>query len=506
MDKVVLQNLADEYKDNKISIDTFYNKITSQVKAEKDKEEVEKIVVAVEETKANETSKILEDAKNKLSSYIISLENIRPQITALNYEILNLDIVLYDLQFITDPNKIYQIVPDEYKNLLPQNTNMENYKGIVINTLVEIKNELVEKRTNLEIENTIIEKRMNKKVLQILGISMMCREKDKILKQQLIDEIIDKLTPDTKKRIIDKGRLNLDEIYSMFALTNSNVSSIIGKLRENEKNSNSATTLINIAKDEIPKTLLFNKEREKNAKKEIKEIDNVLAKLDKNSNIAKKIIETRKQYVAYLNELDKKVIESGKTISAVDSTQKENNKPHKLEQQLNSTYNEIASNHYDKKLSKLNKEKENAEAILKHFDKGLIHNLNIRKIDKLNKKIKLVENKKEQTITSSHIGDKYLSEKNIKLEEQKAKILSLNKIVENSKGLSKFVYSAVNEKEKIAYSINTKISKALTMFQKVSFQTKVVVDGVKDKKDALATMLTPQKQQVQTHSQQLVRA
>lgn len=200
MDKVVLQNLADEYKDNKISIDTFYNKITSQVKAEKDKEEVEKIVVAVEETKANETSKNLEDAKNKLSSYIISLETIRPQITTLNYEILNLDIVLYDLQFITDPNKIYQIVPDEYKNLLPQNTNMENYKGIVINTLVEIKNELVEKRTNLEIENTIIEKRMNKKVLQILGISMMCREKDKILKQQLIDEIIDKLTPDTKKK------------------------------------------------------------------------------------------------------------------------------------------------------------------------------------------------------------------------------------------------------------------------------------------------------------------
>ena len=506
MDKVVLQNLADEYKDNKISIDTFYDKITSQVKAEKDKEEVEKIVVAVEETKANETSKILEDAKNKLSSYIISLENIRPQITALNLEILNLDIVLYNLQFITDPNEIYQRVPDEYKTLLPQNTNIDNYKGIVINTLVEIKNELVEKRTNLEIENTIIEKRMNKKVLQILGISMMCREKDKILKQQLIDEIIDKLNPVTKKRIIDKGRLNLDEIYSMFALTNSNVSSIIGKLKENEKNSNSANTLINISKDEIPKTLLFNKEREKNAKKEIKEIDNVLAKLDKNSNIAKKLIETRKQYVAYLNELDKKVIESGRTISAVDSTQKENNKPHKLEQQLTSTYNEIASNHYDKKLSKLNKEKENAEAILKHFDKGLIHNLNIRKIDKLNKKIKLVENKKEQTITSSHIGDKYLSEKNIKLEEQKAKILSLNKIVENSKGLSKFVYSAVNEKEKIAYSINTKISKVLTMFQKVSFQTKVVVDAVKDKKDALATMLTPPKKQVQTHSQQLVRA
>lgn len=506
MDKVVLQNLADEYKDNKISIDTFYNKITSQVKAEKDKEAVEKIVVAVEETKANETSKILEDAKNKLSSYIISLENIRPQITALNLEILNLDIVLYNLQFITDPNEIYQRVPDEYKTLLPQNTNIDNYKGIVINTLVEIKNELVEKRTNLEIENTIIEKRMNKKVLQILGISMMCREKDKILKQQLIDEIIDKLNPVTKKRIIDKGRLNLDEIYSMFALTNSNVSSIIGKLRENEKNSNSATTLINISNNEIPKTLLFNKEREKNAKKEIKEIDNVLAKLDKNSNLAKKLIETRKQYVAYLNELDKKVIESGRTISAVDSTQKENNKPHKLEQQLDSTYNEIASNHYDKKLSKLNKEKENAEAILKHFDKGLIHNLNIRKIDKLNKKIKLVENKKEQTITSSHIGDKYLSEKNIKLEEQKAKILSLNKIVENSKGLSKFVYSAVNEKEKIAYSINTKISKVLTMFQKVSFQTKVVVDGVKDKKDALATMLTPPKKQVQTHSQQLVRA
>ena len=173
MDKVVLQNLADEYKDNKISIDTFYNKITSQVKAEKDKEEVEKIVVAVEETKANETSKILEDAKNKLSSYIISLENIRPQITALNLEILNLDIVLYNLQFITDPNEIYQRVPDEYKTLLPQNTNIDNYKGIVINTLVEIKNELVEKRTNLEIENTIIEKRMNKKVLQILGISMM---------------------------------------------------------------------------------------------------------------------------------------------------------------------------------------------------------------------------------------------------------------------------------------------------------------------------------------------
>ena len=506
MDKVVLQNLADEYKDNKISIDTFYDKITSQVKAEKDKEEVEKIVVAVEETKANETSKILEDAKNKLSSYIISLENIRPQITALNLEILNLDIVLYNLQFITDPNEIYQRVPDEYKTLLPQNTNIDNYKGIVINTLVEIKNELVEKRTNLEIENTIIEKRMNKKVLQILGISMMCREKDKILKQQLIDEIIDKLNPVTKKRIIDKGRLNLDEIYSMFALTNSNVSSIIGKLRENEKNSNSATTLINISNNEIPKTLLFNKEREKNAKKEIKEIDNVLAKLDKNSNLAKKLIETRKQYVAYLNELDKKVIESGRTISAVDSTQKENNKPHKLEQQLTSTYNEIASNHYNKKLSKLNKEKENAEAILKHFDKGLIHNLNIRKIDKLNKKIKLVENKKEQTITSSHIGDKYLSEKNIKLEEQKAKILSLNKIVENSKGLSKFVYSAVNEKEKIAYSINTKISKVLTMFQKVSFQTKVVVDGVKDKKDALATMLTPPKKQVQTHSQQLVRA
>ena len=239
------------------------------------------------------------------------------------------------------------------------------------------------------------------------------------------------------------------------------------------------------------------------SKKEIKEIDNVLAKLDKNSNLAKKLIESRKQYVAYLNELDKKVIESGRTISAVDSTQKENNKPHKLEQQLDSTYNEIASNHYDKKLSKLNKEKENAEAILKHFDKGLIHNLNIRKIDKLNKKIKLVENKKEQTITSSHIGDKYLSEKNIKLEEQKAKILSLNKIVENSKGLSKFVYSAVNEKEKIAYSINTKISKVLTMFQKVSFQTKVVVDGVKD---ALAAMLTPPKKQVQTHSQQLVRA
>lgn len=506
MDKVVLQNLADEYKDNKISIDTFYDKITSQVKAEKDKEEVEKIVVAVEETKANETSKNLEDAKNKLSSYIISLETIRPQITTLNYEILNLDIVLYNLQFITDPNEIYQRVPDEYKTLLPQNTNIDNYKGIVINTLVEIKNKLVEKRTNLEIENTIIEKRMNKKVLQILGISIMCREKDKILKQQLIDEIIDKLNPVTKKRIIDKGRLNLDEIYSMFALTNSNVSSIIGKLRENEKNSNSANTLINISKDEIPKTLLFNKEREKNAKKEIKEIDNVLAKLDKNSNIAKKLIETRKQYVAYLNELDKKVIESGRTISAVDSTQKENNKPHKLEQQLDSTYNEIASNHYDKKLSKLNKEKENAEAILKHFDKGLIHNLNIRKIDKLNKKIKLVENKKEQTITSSHIGDKYLSEKNIKLEEQKAKILSLNKIVENSKGLSKFVYSAVNEKEKIAYSINTKISKVLTMFQKVSFQTKVVVDSVKDKKDALATMLTPPKQQVQTHSQQLVRA
>ena len=506
MDKVVLQNLADEYKDNKISIDTFYNKITSQVKAEKDKEEVEKIVVAVEETKANETSKILEDAKNKLSSYIISLENIRPQITALNLEILNLDIVLYNLQFITDPNEIYQRVPDEYKTLLPQNTNIDNYKGIVINTLVEIKNELVEKRTNLEIENTIIEKRMNKKVLQILGISMMCREKDKRLKQQLIDEIIDKLNPVTKKRIIDKGRLNLDEIYSMFALTNSNVSSIIGKLRENEKNSNSATTLINISNNEIPKTLLFNKEREKNAKKEIKEIDNVLAKLDKNSNLAKKLIESRKQYVAYLNELDKKVIESGRTISAVDSTQKENNKPHKLEQQLDSTYNEIASNHYDKKLSKLNKEKENAEAILKHFDKGLIHNLNIRKIDKLNKKIKLVENKKEQTITSSHIGDKYLSEKNIKLEEQKAKILSLNKIVENSKGLSKFVYSAVNEKEKIAYSINTKISKVLTMFQKVSFQTKVVVDGVKDKKDALAAMLTPPKKQVQTHSQQLVRA
>ena len=504
MDKVVLQNLADEYKDNKISIDTFYDKITSQVKAEKDKEEVEKIVVAVEETKA--TSKNLEDAKNKLSSYIISLENIRPQIINLNLEILNLDIVLYNLQFITDPNKIYQIVPDEYKTLLPQNTNIDNYKGIVINTLVEIKNELVEKRTNLEIENTIIEKRMNKKVLQILGISMMCREKDKILKQQLIDEIIDKLNPVTKKRIIDKGRLNLDEIYSMFALTNSNVSSIIGKLKENEKNSNSANALINIAKDEIPKTLLFNKEREKNAKKEIKEIDNILAKLDKNSNIAKKLIETRKQYVAYLNELDKKVIESGKTISAVDSTQKENNKPHKLEQQLTSTYNEIASNHYDKKLSKLNKEKANAEAILKHFDKGLIHNLNIRKIDKLNKKIKLVENKKEQTITSSHIGDKYLSEKNIKLEEQKAKILSLNKIVENSKGLSKFVYSAVNEKEKIAYSINTKISKVLTMFQKVSFQTKVVVDGVKDKKDALATMLTPPKKQVQTQSQQLVRA
>ena len=471
MDKVVLQNLADEYKDNKISIDTFYDKITSQVKAEKDKEEVEKIVVAVEETKANETSKILEDAKNKLSSYIISLENIRPQITTLNYEILNLDIVLYDLQFITDPNKIYQIVPDEYKNLLPQNINIENYKGIVINTLVEIKTKLVEKRLNLEIENTIIEKRMNKKIKEILGISIMCRRKDKLLKQELIDEIIDKLTPDTKKRIIDKGRLNLDEIYSMFALTNSNVSSIIGKLRENEKNSNSANTLINISKDEIPKTLLFNKEREKNAKKEIKEIDNVLAKLDKNSNIAKKLIETRKQYVAYLNELDKKVIESGKTISAVDSTQKENR-----------------------------------EAILKHFDKGLIHNLNIRKIDKLNKKIKLVENKKEQTITSSHIGDKYLSEKNIKLEEQKAKILSLNKIVENSKGLSKFVYSAVNEKEKIAYSINTKISKVLTMFQKVSFQTKVVVDGVKDKKDALATMLTPPKKQVQTHSQQLVRA
>ena len=38
MDKVVLQNLADEYKDNKISIDTFYDKITSQVKAEKDKD------------------------------------------------------------------------------------------------------------------------------------------------------------------------------------------------------------------------------------------------------------------------------------------------------------------------------------------------------------------------------------------------------------------------------------------------------------------------------------
>lgn len=506
MDKVVLQNLADEYKDNKISIDTFYDKITSQVKAEKDKEEVEKIVVAVEETKANETSKILEDAKNKLSSYIISLENIRPQIINLNLEILNLDIVLYNLQFITDPNEIYQRVPDEYKTLLPQNTNIDNYKGIVINTLVEIKNKLVEKRTNLEIENTIIEKRMNKKVLQILGISIMCREKDKILKQQLIDEIIDKLNPVTKKRIIDKGRLNLDEIYSMFALTNSNVSSIIGKLKENEKNSNSANTLINISKGEIPKTLLFNKEREKNAKKEIKEIDNVLAKLDKNSNIAKKLIETRKQYVAYLNELDKKVIESGRTISAVDSTQKENNKPHKLEQQLTSTYNEIASNHYNKKLSKLNKEKANTEEILKHFDKGLIHNLNIRKIDKLNKKIKLVETKKEQTITSSHIGDKYLSEKNIKLEEQKAKILSLNKIVENSKGLSKFVYSAVNEKEKIAYSINTKISKVLTMFQKVSFQTKVVVDGVKDKKDALATMLTKPKQQVQTHSQQLVRA
>lgn len=506
MDKVVLQNLADEYKDNKISIDTFYDKITSQVKAEKDKEEVEKIVVAVEETKANETSKILEDAKNKLSSYIISLETIRPQIINLNLEILNLDIVLYNLQFITDPNEIYQRVPDEYKTLLPQNTNIDNYKGIVINTLVEIKNKLVEKRTNLEIENTIIEKRMNKKVLQILGISIMCREKDKILKQELIDEIIDKLNPVTKKRIIDKGRLNLDEIYSMFALTNSNVSSIIGKLKENEKNSNSANTLINISKGEIPKTLLFNKEREKNAKKEIKEIDNVLAKLDKNSNIAKKLIETRKQYVAYLNELDKKVIESGKTISAVDSTQKENNKPHKLEQQLTSTYNEIASNHYDKKLSKLNKEKANTEEILKHFDKGLIHNLNIRKIDKLNKKIKLVETKKEQTITSSHIGDKYLSEKNIKLEEQKAKILSLNKIVENSKGLSKFVYSAVNEKEKIAYSINTKISKVLTMLQKVSFQTKVVVDGVKDKKDALATMLTPPKKQVQTQSQQLVRA
>ena len=112
MDKVVLQNLADEYKDNKISIDTFYNKITSQVKAEKDKEEVEKIVVAVEETKANETSKNLEDAKNKLSSYIILLENIRPQIINLNLEILNLDIVLYNLQFITDPNDIYQRVPD----------------------------------------------------------------------------------------------------------------------------------------------------------------------------------------------------------------------------------------------------------------------------------------------------------------------------------------------------------------------------------------------------------
>ena len=101
MDKVVLQNLADEYKDNKISIDTFYNKITSQVKAEKDKEEVEKIVVAVEETKANETSKNLEDAKNKLSSYIISNGISSANIFAsfggsISIEISSFSAILYD--------------------------------------------------------------------------------------------------------------------------------------------------------------------------------------------------------------------------------------------------------------------------------------------------------------------------------------------------------------------------------------------------------------------------